>query len=217
MTSEFKPAPIAPAVQIVDGREVMIDGKGNPVPVSNVRPSDKLIDDTVRTIFGFALALSEQLARFKGHTMDDIMETVDLLGEEYGVRLGGKKGNTTLTSFDGLMKVELRIADLIEFGPELLAAKELIDECLNEWSADAGDELRAVVTRAFNTDKAGQVNRAELFALRRLEIADERWKNAMRALTDAIRVVGSKEYIRFQRRADIGKPWESVTIDLAKA
>ena len=41
--------------------------------------------------------------------------------------------------------VQLQVADLLEFGPELPAAKLLIDECLAQWSADSGAELRALL------------------------------------------------------------------------
>ncbi len=81
----------------------------------------------------------------------------------------------------------------------------------------AGDELRTIVTRAFNTDKAGQINRSEIFMLMRLEIDDARWMQAMRAIKDAIRVVGSKTYVRCHRRDSPDGVWKAITIDLAKA
>jgi len=78
----------------------------------------------------------------------------------------------------------VQVADHIDFGPELQIAKGLDDECLNEWSAEARPESRAIVTRAFNTDKAGQINRSENFMLLRLDISDARWLRTL-AATDA--------------------------------
>ncbi len=52
--------------------------------------------------------------------------------------------------------------------------------------------------------------------LLRLDITDERWLRAMEALRDAMRVIGSKEYVRFYRRKDVASGWEPVSIDLAK-
>jgi hypothetical protein len=74
-----------------------------------------------------------------------------------------------------------------------------------------------VITRAFNTDREGQINRAALYSLLRLEIADERWKQAMQAIRDAMRVVGSKSYVRFYQRPASDAAWQPITIDLAKA
>ena len=123
----------------------------------------------------------------------------------------------SLMTVDGLYKVEVRVADHIDFGPELQIAKQLVDECLNEWSAESRPEIRSIVTRAFNTDKEGQINRAEVFMLLRLEISDARWQEAMRAIKDAIRVVGSKTYVRCSKRDSHDAAWQAITIDLAKA
>lgn len=193
------------------------DGKGTLVPENLIKAQHLLEDETVRKIVGYADALSEQVARFKGHTFDDISAFEAILSQEYDETRGGAKGNKTLMSYDGLVKVQVQVADHIEFGPELQVAKSLVDECLNEWSAEARDELRAVVTRAFNTDKAGQINRSEIYSLLRLDISDERWQRAMAAIRDAMRVVGSKTYIRCYRRDTADGPWRAITIDLAKA
>lgn len=202
---------------MVDGAPHMRDGKGKLVPVTMIKPQDLLQDETVRRILGYALPLSAQVARFKEHTFDDITAFEGILLQEYQAGVGGAKGNKTLMSFDGLMKVTVQVADNITFGPELQVAKGLVDECLNEWAANARDEIRAIVTRAFNTDKEGQINRAEIFMLLRLEITDPRWIRAMAAIRDAMRVVGSKTYVRCYRRDSLEQGFEAVTIDLAKA
>lgn len=204
-------------ITVIDGREYIGDGKGGFVPLDLVKPQHLLEDQTVRKIVCYAVQLSEQIARFKAHTFDDIGAFDAILAEEYGATKGGAKGNKTLMSHDGLYKVAVQVADHIAFGPELQIAKGLVDECLNEWSAESRPEIRAIVTKAFRTDKEGQINRAEIFTLLRLEIEDERWQRAMAAIRDAMRVVGSKTYVRVYRRDRFDAPWQPVSIDLARA
>lgn len=204
-------------VTMVNGRAYMTDAKGDLVALSNVKAEDKLEDETVRKIISFAVDLSAQITRFRDHTMGDLSALDALLAQEYGAKIGGKKGNKTYQTFDGLMRVQVQVADQISFGPQLQVAKALIDECLNEWSADSRPEIQSIVTRAFNTDKEGQINKSELFMLLRLEIADERWNRAMDAIRASIRVTGSKEYVRFYHRRSIEDGWDAITIDLAKA
>lgn len=217
MPSDFNPAPI-PTGRTVIGETMYIgDAKGGLIPVSLVKPQHLLEDEMVRKVIGFAIALSEQVARFKQHTFDDLGAFEALLAQEYGSTVGGAKGNKTLTTHDGLFKITVQVADNIVFGPELQIAKALVDECLNEWAADARDEVRVIVTRAFNTDKAGQINRSEIFMLLRLEIEDPRWQKAMKAIRDAMRVEGSKTYVRCHRRDKVEAGWQAITIDLAKA
>lgn len=201
----------------MNGKVYMPDAKGALVPIETIKAEHLLEDETVRKIMGYAVELSDQVARFKAHTFEDLGDFEALLAQEYGATKGGAKGNKTFLSHDGLLKVQVQVADYIDFGPQLQIAKAIIDECLNEWSADARPEIRAIVTRAFNTDKAGQINKAEIFMLLRLEISDPRWLRAMRAIRDAIRVVGSKTYVRCYQRDGFDAPWRAVTIDLVKA
>lgn len=215
--TEYAPGPIPDGIVELHGKPYMLDAKGAYVPLAMVKPMDKLVDETVRKIIFFARQLSAQVGRFKGHCFEDVGALQALAAQEYGATLGGPKGNLTLTSFDGTMKVQLQVADLIEFGLELQAAKKLVDECLTEWAAGSRDEIRAIVNRAFQVDKEGQVNRAELFMLLRVAIEDSRWQRAMDAIRDSIRVVGSKTYFRFYDRADAEAPWLSISIDLARA
>ncbi|WP_375227532.1 DUF3164 family protein [Roseobacter sp. S98] len=217
MTTEFTPAPVPTGRRTIAGKEYMHDAKGGMIPADMVKPQTQLEDETVRKILGFWIAASGQISRLKAHVLDDIMAFEGILAQEYGTTIGGRKGNKSLLSFDGLMKVEVRIADFIDFGPELQVAKELVDQCLNEWAEDARPEIRAVITNAFHTDKAGQVNRAEIIRLMRLDIDEERWNRAMDAIRDAQRVVGQKSYVRCYRRDSFDAPWRAVSIDMAKA
>ncbi|MBB4465471.1 MULTISPECIES: DUF3164 family protein [Rhizobium] len=207
----------APGVIEVNGRLFMINAKGGYDPIAAVKEHYKLEDQTVRSIFGFAEDLSAQISRFKGHTASDLLALDTILAEKYGTKIGGKKGNRTYCTYDGLRRITVQVSDQITFGPELQIAKQLIDECMTEWSADSRPEIQSIVTRAFNTDKEGQVNRSEVFMLKKLDFKDERWQQAMEAISDAIRITGSKEYVRFHRRDRQQDEWQPVTIDMAKA
>lgn len=206
-----------PAAIDVAGTPYLRDAKGSLVPLDAIKPADLLMDETVRGILDDAREVSAQIAAFKGEAFSKVGELQALFAQHYGATLGGKKGNITLVSFDGCQKVQVQVADLLEFGPELQSAKALIDECLTEWAVGSAVELRALVNRVFQVDKEGQINRAELFMLLRVEIQDERWVRAMDAIRDSIRVIGSRTYIRFYDRPNPDAPWHSVTIDMASA
>ncbi|PZA12441.1 sulfate transporter [Rhodopseudomonas palustris] len=215
-TTTTPPAETAGAIDIA-GSYFMRDGSGRLVPLDLIKPQHLLEDQTVRKIIGYAQNLSDQISRFRGHTFDDVASFSELIAEQYQAKVGGKKGNITLTTYDGLFKVIVQVADQLAFGPELQVAKALVDECITAWSDGARTEIRALVEHAFQVDKEGQINRAALFQLRRLDIDDEQWRSAMAALGDAIRVVGSKQYVRFYRRESCTAPWQPITIDLAAA
>lgn len=215
MLAEEEPHKLPASETMVNGVVHLLDHKQRLVPKSAILAQDLLMDEIVRKIMVYAIDLSAQIARFSSHTKADVGGLRALLDQEYGVPLGGSKGNITLTSFDGCLHVRLKIADVVRFGPELQAAKTLIDECLREWSGDSHPHLAAVVEQAFNVDKENQVNQAEMFSLLRREIDDDRWRRAMRAIRDSIRPIGSKEYLNFYRRDTPSGAWQTVTIDLA--
>lgn len=215
--TEFTPASIPDGRKEIEGNMYMGDGRGGWQPVESISARDMLQDETVRKIIGYALPLSEQVARFKQHTFEDIGDHEAMLAQEYDAKLGGRKGNKTLMSVDQLYKVEVRVSDRIDFGPELQIAKELFDECLNEWSAEARAEVRGLVTDAFNTDRQGQINRALVFILLRRESDDPRWQRGQQAIKDAMRTVGSTTYVRCWHRKSHDAKWDPITIDLARA
>lgn len=193
------------------------DQRGNLIAEANISPAELLEDQTVEKIHGFAEVLSAQIARFKGHCFDDVGAFLTIIGEQYGDKRGGAKGNMTLTTFDGKKKVQIQVAERLTFGPQLMIAKNLVDECIRTWAEGASANIRVLVDQAFDVDKEGKVNREALFRLRRLNIDDERWQRAMQALTDSIRVEGSTVYVRFYRRPSARDRWQAVTIDLASA
>lgn len=212
------PNAIEAGVVQLNGKLYMLNAEGGFTPHEAVKPVQLLEDQMVRKIIAYADELSRQIDRFKGHTADDLATFQALLAEKYEAKpRGGARGNVSFTSFDGLMRVQIRMADNLVFGPELQVAKTLIDECLREWSADAHSGIRAIVERAFAVDQEGKLNRNAILGLRSVEIDDGRWKRAMEAITDSIRVIGRKTYFRFYRRASVNEEFVPITVDLASA
>lgn len=202
---------------MTDTKTHMTNSKGHMVPIALVGDMDKLEDQMVNKIVGFADDLSAQITRFKGHTFDDVTSFGELLADEYGVTKGGKKGNVTFTSYDGCRRVEVSIADNIVFGPQLQVAKDLIDECIEEWSDGSRDEIKALVNHAFDVEKEGTVNRSALYSLRRMKIENDKWQRAMQAITDSVRVIGTKSYVRIYKRATAQDKWVMVQLNIASA
>lgn len=206
---------LSPSRREIEGHVYYVTGDGSLIPDGAVKPVDKLQDEIVRSIVGAALPLSALISAFRQETLDAVDEFVLLLEQEYSARRGGSKGNLTFTSYDGLLKICVQVSENVVFGPELQVAKGLVDDCLREWSAGSSDNIRAIINRAFDVDNQGRINRNDLFGLLRLEIEDARWQEAMRAIRDSIRVVGSKRYVRMYRRLDPKAAWAAITIDMA--
>ncbi|EAW3860816.1 DUF3164 family protein, partial [Salmonella enterica] len=162
-----------------------------------------------------ALPLHKGLTEFKQAVFADTQAFRELSGELYGAKVGGEKGNMTFYSWDGVWKVNVAIAERLAFDERLQAAKALIDECLKEWTKDSQPEVISLIDEAFQVDKEGEVSTSRILRLRRLDITDERWLNAMRAINDAILIVGSKKYVRIYKRSGDSNQYVPFSLDLA--
>ncbi|GAP66291.1 hypothetical protein MBSD_n1595 [Mizugakiibacter sediminis] len=190
------------------------DAQGRLVHESQIKPIDQARDALVAELVAKGRAVQAKLADYKRQAFADIDAFVALSAEQYGVHLGGRKGNVTLLSFDGRYKVVRAIAEHIQFDERLQAAKALIDTCLRDWTEGARPEIVTLVQDAFRVDAAGNIRTGNVLALRRLDIADARWQRAMQAIGDAVQVVGSKSYVRLYERDDAGQ-YQPISLDIA--
>lgn len=191
------------------------DASGRLIPETMIKPVDLKRDELVCVIAQEAKKVQETLRDFKVNVMHNINAFVDFSAKEYNVTMGGKKGNLTLYSFDGAYKVQVAIAEHMVFDERLQAAKHLIDECITGWSQGSRPEIQVLVQDAFQTDKEGKINTGRVLGLRRLDIRDEKWATAMKAIGESLQVVGSKEYVRFYERIEGTDEYRPISLDVA--
>jgi hypothetical protein len=195
----------------------MMDGKGRLVPESLVSDIDKLRNQTVLELVDAAGTLATTLREFKEQAFGDIAAFIETSAEAYGAKVGGKKGNVTLYSYDGRFKVVRQMADQIRFDERLMAAKALIDECITEWTEGSRDEIKVLINDAFRVDQQGHVSANRVLGLQRLAITNPKWATAMRAIKDSIQIVGSSSYVRIYERIGDSDQYRAIVLDLAAA
>lgn len=191
------------------------DAKGNLVPVSKIKEIDLMRDNLVFEIVQEAIELNELIKSFKHNVFGNVAAFVQLSGEQYGAKLGGNKGNVTLTSYDGRYKIQRAYAETLVFDERLQAAKALIDNCISTWAEDANDNIRVLVNGAFEVDKEGQINTTKVLSLRQYKIEDADWRKAMDAISDSLRVAGTKAYVRIYQRVGDSDEYVPISLDLA--
>jgi hypothetical protein len=188
---------------------------GHLVPVGAIKPLDLLRDDTVTRIIWNAQIMQEQMRLFKNKALADIAAFLEIAADQYNTKLGGKKGNLSLVSYDGQYKVLLAVSDSLNFDERLHIAKQLIDECIHEWTADSNANIKALIEHAFQTDKQGNINTARIFGLMRLKIDGEKWQQAMQALKDSIQITSTSQYLRLYERVGESDKYQQIAMDIA--
>ena len=200
---------------MIEGKEYWRDAKGNLTPAELVKEIDKARDALVHEWVERGRDLSKAISHFKEGIFGDVQAFIELSAEKYGAKVGGNKGNVTLFSYDGKYKIQRAINESLQFDERIQAAKVLIDECLNEWSEGSRPELKALIERAFNVDKEGNLNTSRILGLRRVEIQDSRWQNAMQAISESVQVVSSKAYVRLYERVGESDQYVPIALDVA--
>lgn len=186
-------------------QEYMQDSQGRLVPKQNVKEIDLLRDELVLELAKKFEALQADLSAHKLNFLSEIEAFVELSADKYGIKLGGSKGNVTLTSYAGEYKITRAIAETITFDERLQAAQTLIRQCMRDWTEGQNSNLVALVDNAFEVNKEGNVSTTRILSLRRINIDDERWKTAMQAISDSVQVVASKAYVRLYKRDNTGR------------
>lgn len=187
--------------------ETLTNPRGFQVPISEVSPTDLLKNEMVSKFIAQAEELSRAHDDFKRRVFTEVHDLIALIAEDYGVKIGGTKGNVTLSSFDNRSKIQIGIDDQISFGPEIDVAKQLITEVIEAELEDSSSFISQIMRDAFETDREGQYNKNRIMALRKYRDLNEspKWANAMKALDAAIIACSSKTYITFHQRNEFGK------------
>lgn len=194
----------------------MLNARGGLDPVAIVKDVDKLRDDMVNEIVNESIQKHKELQEMKKKFFSTIEAFVRLSAEKYNLNYGGKKGNMTFLSYDGMYKVVVSVNENIFFDERLQIAKELIDQCIQDWATDSRNEIKALIQDAFYVGKSGKLDKNRILGLRRLDIQDERWQKAMTAISDSIQIAGSREYIRiYERDPNNSDKYNLINLDIA--
>lgn len=193
----------------IDDKGNWIDGQGNTVPPRYIDKPVKARDRTVRRIHARAASLSERLQTVKGEVLNLVDTYLNQVAEEYGEKW---KGNAELVTFDGRIKVEVKISEALEFDERLQVAKSKIDNCLRRWTTDARAEVQAIINRAFSVDSKGRINVRAVISLRQIKSRDPIWIDAMEIIADSLRIRNTRRYINVYER-DSQDRWRLINLN----
>lgn len=197
-----------------DDKGRWINATGDAVPGKYVPVIDKKRDAMVERLFKRATDVSQRLIDLR--TEVDVEATrflADAAAQHNLVPNDG--GNYWFTGFSGDKRIEIKVGKLIDFDEHLKWAKQKIDQCIEKWSEGANDKLRLIVFDAFKADSKGRLDTKRILGLRKLEIKDAVWEEAMELISKALVVTGTKTYVNFYRRGPHGE-WIGIILDLAR-
>lgn len=189
---------------------------GSYVDVTTLEPRKQLAHELVTKLFPQAEAESENLMNLKRHALSEMLAYREMMLADYGARIGGPGGSFHLRSVCGTMMVKLDVARQTSFGPEIGAAKALIDQFLETKLEGSAIEIKEIIEKVFKVNRKGRLDTYGILGLREHKFDDPLWKQAMQAIEEAIIRDASTTYIRFYRVDPARKSETLVPLDLAK-
>ncbi|CNI46439.1 DUF3164 family protein [Yersinia pekkanenii] len=198
----------------INNDDYMKDRKGRLVPKGLISDYDILMDEFVNNQITEAHRVQAIIRAFKRQSFNECYAWMDLVAEKFDRKPGGVKGNVTFSSFDGTRQIKISVQESLAFGPELQVAKNIIDECLTEWSVGANKNIKAIIADAFEVDKEGNLSTTRILSLRRIKIDDVRWRTAMEAISESLQIATSKTYLNFKEKDTQGR-LINIPLDLA--
>ena len=193
-----------------------IDARGVRYPLELIPALDQERDAMVERVHALAKSLETALLEGKLAMLNEVQSYLVARAKAGKVKENWK-GNISLNSFDGSMRVDQNMNDVIGFSEQLQMVKTIIDEWISKRMDGIDPGLAKVITMAFNVDKKGCVNTAMIMRLLHLDIDDPLWKKAMKLLRESISVTCTRQYLCVYERivTDTGEEMRQVNLNFS--
>ena len=192
--------------------KIWIDETGQPIPVARILPLEKQKEKASFSCAKEALDIHNRLSSFKGKiaTECNAIYTEAMKDAKIG------KGNFTFFNFDGSIKIETQVNELITFDSiQIEKAKQKLMELVGESISADKEFIKELVMSAFQTSK-GQLDTKRVLGLKKhaKRIKDERYHEAMALIDESVRKPSSRTYFRVWLRNAQGQ-YESIDLNFS--
>lgn len=197
--------------------DYMTNSRGEQVHVDLVKGDEKIRDGLVNALLDEAVAFKGIMGEFREKAEQKVDGYFEELMKKYQLdpKAKSKKGNITLENFASTAKVQIAISDKITFDEKIQLAKMKFDEYFEQVTENSSEEIKLLITKAFDVDKEGNVDVKKILELRSYDIRHPKWVEGVALIEESKKITSSKSYIRFYKRASPDKAWEHVSLDIA--
>lgn len=196
--------------------KVWKDEAGNSIPVSHIKPVEKVNEKITANVAKEALKVSDALAKLKATFASNVEQAFNAFLKDYKGVKPDFKGNITVFNFDRSIKIERRCSEAIHFDDlTIAAAKAKLEDFLKDGISAKDEVIKQMVLDAFSTAR-GKLDVKKILGLKRYadRIKDDRYAEAMTLIDQAIRRPESAIYFRVWIKNDQGQ-FEAIPLALA--
>ena len=193
--------------------KTMKDNNGHDVPVKYVSKYDRLRDERTKRILA---RFRKERKALEAVVRDSLADIAVIQGAREAA--AAEKGNFSVTSFDGLVRVAIDQAWHIELDDRVREARDRMLGYAKKLCGKAGPDAAAlleIVEEAFAANSAGRLSVGRVLSLCRRNITAREWTEARDMLLASLQPEKGRCYIHVYSRPDMQHDFEMVRLDLA--
>jgi hypothetical protein len=193
-----------------------IDESGTVIPFNRITPTEKLFERSTAKLLKGALAINKQLADFKKMIQELSAEAFEAFMKSKEITKESK-GNFTWYNFNRSIKIEVSNSEPIKFDDlTILAAKDYLDQFLNENIESKNEFVKDMIKDAFSTQRNGQLDVKQVLKITKykVRVGNELFTKACDCIIEAIRRPSSKTYFRIWQKDENGK-YQNIDLNIS--
>lgn len=193
----------------------LIDQGGESIPRKYVSDYDVERQMELLTVVKEWQAEREKLEQLALKTLESAQYLETLRGTAMAER-----GNMQITSFDGLMQIEIITAWRVVLDDRAIEAKYAMVEYVKKGLSTSKDDIHtqavmAIINDTFTPTKAGCLRNGMVVRLLNYNIQAREWQDACALLRAAMQTCRGKSYLRVNVRSSINDTFEMIRLDMA--
>lgn len=195
----------------------MTDRFGDQIPVRLISAYDRRRDQLVRRIAKRYEEAQAVLERVKAQTLQDLDTLEQLALADAGVKdFKSRAGNTTVTSYDGLISVQCKNRVFSGMDERSKIAKQMLDDFVAELTEGQEKEDIVRIVNSLLDTRSGEINRTAALRIIGLNLKSEKFRQAKELLADSMYASLSKTYIYVEKRDSRESDPVQILLDIAK-
>jgi len=195
----------------------MTDRFGDQIPVRLISAYDRRRDQLVRRIAKRYEEAQAVLERVKAQTLQDLDTLEQLALADAGVKdFKSRAGNTTVTSYDGLISVQCKNRVFSGMDERSKIAKQMLDDFVAELTEGQEKEDIVRIVNSLLDTRSGEINRTAALRIIGLNLKSEKFRQAKDLLADSMYASLSKTYIYVEKRDSRESDPVQILLDIAK-
>lgn len=178
--------------------QIWIDESGISIPFNRITPTEKLFERSTAKLLKDGLQINKNLVDFKkliqklsSEAFEAFMASKEIAKES--------KGNFTWFNFNRSIKIEVANSEPIKFDDlTILAAKDYLDQFLNENIDSKNEFVKDMIKDAFSTQRNGQLDVKQVLKITKYKVRvnNDLFTKACDCIIEAVRRPTSKTYYR---------------------